>query len=382
MDILYVTQVQMGTHQGGVRHVQAIVQAFRSMGHKVTLIAPASDAQHIKKLVDGSITTYRSRPGMRLELELALRALHHIRTHKRPDVIYVRLSASTFWVPMVLGQLGIPIWGELNGKVADQVSTSSLSIKYLKRLVAGRTLPHAVKYLEGLILAEHAYKEHAKDFLRADKLYVVENGVDLSMVLPFDTEQAKEKLALPKDAVVVGFVGSLVRDIRLDWLVEAIDRIESDVILLIAGDGPQSWVLRNYSNRCPKKIYWLGQVPHSQAVTVMQASDILVSLRQTHPGLKALEYAAVGKRIAGFDTPGMQRIKDCYPDYPVVYVTQDHTVDGLVDVLRAAITSHGRLGTVPQHFIERAREHLGWEHTAKALISLMKNGGVIQTSHE
>lgn len=370
MRILFITQVVLDRPHGGARHVQAVARELEKLGHAVTLIAAgrARDPEGVRRVRPPS----GLRPGLRLESALAALAVREVK-RDRPDVAYVRISATSSFVPLALAALGVPIVLELNGRILDELAKLGRGPSAIA--LVRTSLRRVVSSARALVAVEPRIGRHAEDALGAKHVEVIENGADLSAATPGDRLEAKRALGLDPNERYVAFTGTLVPELRLDLLFEAHRRLDR-FALLVAGDGPQAERVRaavegaRAAGRRP--IVTLGPVPHASAVLAIRAAEVCVNARDGDLGMKCLEYAAIGRRLVTFRVEGAERLLQLYPGLQAVHLVGERTASALGDALGAALDAESRLGALPATAIEAARQTLGWDHTARRIAAVLE----------
>jgi glycosyltransferase involved in cell wall biosynthesis len=365
--ILYVTQVDLDRPHGGARHVIAVTRQLAQQGHEVLLLAPG----HPKDL--GAVEHWRPpsflRAGARLEAALALLALR-ARFQFQPDIAYVRLSASSSFVPWALVSARVPFVLELNGPVTEEMEAAgkrTIEVQAAAAVLAGVTEMSA-----HLVAVTESIGRYAHQVLRASRVTVIENGAELEVAEPGDRQEARRRLGLPQEARFIALVGTLAHEVRLD-LLQAAHRKLPGVGLVIVGDGPKADYARAMTQaaRPSAPVWFLGRQPHEQAILVEQAADVCISVRDGHVGMKGLEYAAVGRRQVAFDNEGIERLTALYPQEEAVFVVKERTPEALTHALSAALDAEARRGPLSPDAVETARAEIGWDRTAFKIAALL-----------
>ncbi len=136
-------------------------------------------------------------------------------------------------------------------------------------------------------------------------VHVVPNAADLG------NAEARCTMALPENALVVGFVGGFSPWYALDKLVTAASRIRADVPdlhLLLVGDGPERARIDAMLADTPAGWYTLaGRVPHAEVPGYLACFDVGVITNHkwwTSP-LKLLEYGAQRMAVVAPDLPSI-----------------------------------------------------------------------------
>jgi len=76
----------------------------------------------------------------------------------------------------------------------------------------------------------------------ADRIIVIPNGVAIPDTSDVQREHVLARLDIPADAVIIGFVGRLARQKRIDdliWAMELLKQLNERTYFLIIGDGPE-----------------------------------------------------------------------------------------------------------------------------------------------
>jgi glycosyltransferase involved in cell wall biosynthesis len=362
MRILFVTQVVLDRPHGGPRHVLAVARAWGAAGHAVRLLAPGDEP------ASPGLERIRppggARPGARLEARQAVSTAREVR-RSRPDVAYVRLSATSSLVPATLAALRVPFVTELNGRLLDELrllgrpEPAVRAVQLVERAIARGAF--------ATVAVEAKIGRHARDALGARDVRVVENGADLSVATPGDRAAARRRLDLPEDRPVLAFAGTLAPELRLDLLLDAIGRLPGAPLLVVMGDGPQAARLEGAPS---ERVRWLGPRPHAEAIDLLRAADVCVNVRDGDLGMKALEYAAVGRRFVAFRVEGGERLEGLYPGHRAAFLVDARSADALARALEDALREEAR-APLPPAAVEAARAEVGWERTARRIAAIL-----------
>ncbi len=366
MRILFGTQVSLEQSHGGARHVLAVARQLRRLGHELALLAPGHEPEPIDG-VRRIRPPYRGGPGLRMEAALAAAAAPEV-LRAVPHVAYLRLSATSSLLPRSVRRLGVPIVLELNGRILEelrQLGRSEVAVR-----TVSLNLRRIIRQAEAVVAVEPNIAAHAKDELGARDVHVVLNGADIDIAVPGPRDVARERLGLPMDRPIIAFAGSLVPELRLDLLFEALTTV--DALFVVAGDGPQGALVRQHAARFPDRVHFLGSRPHAEAVALLQAADVCVNVRDGDLGMKALEYAAVGRRMVVFDVAGSERLSSLYPEDRAVFRVVERSGSALAATLRSALCAEAEDGPLPEAAVDRARESVSWRRTAEQIEGILE----------
>lgn len=343
----------------------AVAREWVRAGHTVTLLAPGVDPPvgGVRRIRPWS----RLRPGVGLEAAQAGLVLREA-ARTRPDVAYVRISPSTLFGPAALAAVNVPVVLELNGRVLDELSQLGRPRAAIAMVAAN--LRRIVRHARVVVAVEAKIARHAREALGADRVVVVENGADLDVARPGDRGIARRALGLDPEVPTVAFCGTFVPELRLDVLFEAMARLPG-VQLVLAGGGPQAERVCR-AVRESDRVRWFGVVSHPRAVSILHAADVCVNVRDGDLGMKALEYAAVGRRFVAFDVERSSRLDALYPGHRAAFWVTARTADGLAAGLRAALDEEASSGPLPPSAVERARRQVGWDRTAGRIVAVLE----------
>ena len=307
------------------------------------------------------------RPGVGLEIAqtgLVLREVAKV----RPDVAYVRISPSTSFVPAAFRVVRVPFVLELNGRVLAELTEMGRPRSAIA--VVAANLRHIIRHARAVVAVEAKIARHAEEALGAERVVVIENGADLDVAVPGDRMAARRTWGLDAQAAVIAFCGTFVPELRLDLLFDAV-RLLPEVQLVVAGGGPQVERVRREA-ACSPRVHWLGVLPHARAISLLQAADVCVNVRDGDLGMKGLEYAAVGRRFVAFDVERSARLDGLYPGHRVAFWVSERSPQALAEALRRALDEEHAAGPLPAAAIARARARVGWDRTAAGIAAVLE----------
>lgn len=132
-------------------------------------------------------------------------------------------------------------------------------------------------------------------------IYTVSNGVDVERFRPVDDAAFRDRYDLG-DGRLVGYTGRHGYEKRLDELLAAVDGLDRDVGLVLAGDGPAREELEAKATRRGLDARFLGFLDREELPAFYSALDAFLfpSPVETQ-GLVALEANACGTPVVGVD---------------------------------------------------------------------------------
>jgi glycosyltransferase involved in cell wall biosynthesis len=113
-----------------------------------------------------------------------------------------------------------------------------------------------------------------------ERLYVMRNGVDLQRFMPSDRREARVRLGLSGDPLLLS-VGNLVDLKGHDLAIEALALLSATrpgAQLCIVGDGPLRDSLQEQARECgvESRVHFAGRVPNEQLAAWYSAADAMV----------------------------------------------------------------------------------------------------------
>lgn len=149
------------------------------------------------------------------------------------------------------------------------------------------------------------------------KLVEMPNGVDAEVFKPGPDERGlRERLGIPADAVLAGFVATLDRAHhfkRLDVAIDALAELgEGEMHIVVAGGGEliEDFKRRAHERGVGSRVHFLGAVPHPELPYVLRACDLF--LLTTEPpesfGIVLIEAMASGLPVVATEYPGVRAV--------------------------------------------------------------------------
>jgi glycosyltransferase involved in cell wall biosynthesis len=221
------------------------------------------------------------------------------------------------------------------GRIGSGGREAALLVHYKNRIVgkgARRVIFGAYEHTVAPLLIRIAdricvlSRDHAESvpYLRAalertpERLREMPNGVDTDAFSPGpDAAGLRDRLGIPRNAVVAAFVATLDRAHhfkRLDIAIEALARGDSRLHLVVAGDGELLEGFRAQASAAGvvDRVHFLGRIPQVELPEVLRACDLI--LLTTEPpesfGIVLIEAMACGLPAVVTEYPGVRAVVD------------------------------------------------------------------------
>jgi len=196
------------------------------------------------------------------------------------------------------------------------------------------------------------------------------------------TEQEKQglrsRLGLPEQAVVIGFVGRIVRDKGMIELAEAWRRLREDYSqahLLLVGDyeeqDPVPDEVRNLLNNDPR-VHITGWLTDTAPYYAVMHLLVLPSYREGFPNTP-LEAAAMELPVVATDIPGT---RDAVVDGETGTLVPPYDAEALARAIRRYLNdpdlrrAHGKAGR--QRVLQHFQQEIVWQALYEEYVSLLR----------
>lgn len=169
----------------------------------------------------------------------------------------------------------------------------------------------ALRFFDAVVpLSQAMYDGLSRLGLGNDRLHLIENGVDLAEIdatqlIPDDLAAVKSR-----DAIVIGYVGRLDRDKRVDTLIQAVHALPvANKFLCLVGEGPERPALEQLAKTllAPGQYAFMGF--RTDRIALMRGFDLFV-LPSMHEGIPRclMEAMAAGVAAIASDIPGCREL--------------------------------------------------------------------------
>jgi glycosyltransferase involved in cell wall biosynthesis len=223
--------------------------------------------------------------------------LRRLLQRQRPDVLHTWLFAANTY-----GRLAVGGNSHIKTVVSERCVDSwkrGWQLAFDRRLISRTTR---------LVGNSRSVAEFYRELgVPADKLAVVYNGIDPAAVSESARKAVRQQLGIADDAPLVGYVGRLARQKRLEdliWAFELIRVQQENAHFVIVGDGPELEKLRHFARNLKISDYvkFLGH--RADATSLLPAFDVFW-LASDFEGLSnsIMEAMAAGLPVVASDIP-------------------------------------------------------------------------------
>lgn len=377
MKILYHHRTR--SKDGQYVHIEEMIEALRSLGHEVIVVAPAS-TEKAEFGDEGGLVAWLKRHMPRFAYELlefaysliAYRQMSAaVRTH-RPDVLYERFNLFQPAGVWIKRRFDLPLLLEVNSPLFEERARyDGLSLTRLARWSETYTWRNADAVLPVTrVLGDIAIANG----VAPERITVIPNGINQERFVAA-TNSTAAKLALGLDRhLVLGFTG-FVRD----W--HGMDKIIGFIAsegralgchLLVVGDGPARAALEQQARTLglSDRVTFTGVIGRDEVARYVAAFDIALQpavVAYASP-LKLFEYLAMGCAVVAPKQPNICEILTD-GDNALLFDADDPA--GLVSAIRSLVNDaalRARLAQRAQATI--AEKNLTWIGNAQRVTEL------------
>jgi len=364
-------------------HIEEIVNALRARGHIVEIVGPGDQvsagggSSHLEAFTG---VLRRILPAAAYEvLELLYNIPAWLRLSRaaasfRPDVIYERNNLFLLAGLYFKKRYPLPMILEINAPLAsERAKFGNLRLKRIARMcetALWRNSDIVLPVTE--VLARDVRNVRGHDV----GVHVMPNGARLDVSPTVEQMNAvRARFGITQDKLVLGFVGFVRAWHGLDWAIEALSQLPSNVHLLVVGDGPARADLEALAARIgvAEQVHFSGNVPHHDIPAYMQLFDVALqtaSVAYASP-LKLFEYMGLGRAIIAPDQPNLREILT--DDVNALLFTpgeREPFMDALVRLCQDEHLRH-RLGVEARNTVKDVP--LTWEHNAARIENLARH---------
>jgi glycosyltransferase involved in cell wall biosynthesis len=353
-------------------HIREMIHAFRSLGHTVTVVAPAGENHPQNNPKVGFLGTIKSAlPGFLFEFCEILYSLYSfisicIKSIKiKPDFIYDRYITYNLGGVIAARVLKIPIFLEVNAPLALERTEQPDEKLYFKKIAFSIERWVCSNATKTIVVSTPLKNYLISIGVNAGKIFVLPNGVNHEKFLPHEKDgNLLLNYGLAKSDTVIGFTGILRAWHGLELLLDSFRAISQEyehVFLLIVGDGPIRNDLEDSINNfnLKSKVTITGRIPYNQVHEYVNLFDIAVSPKSTFYAspMKVVEYMALGKAVV---TPNEENFLDLIDVGKNGMVFNSESEDGLTIVLKELLQNTNLITELGSNARKKVQDQLNW----------------------
>jgi glycosyltransferase involved in cell wall biosynthesis len=380
MRILMIWSENLNKPGSGRTHFVHLARELAALGHQVRIVAPGYRPRATDDL--GVPVSYvpagrRSVAAFLLFHLLLILGLPYLVLRYRPQVVYSRGLFHSFLVYVLCRLMGRPYVAEVNSIVDEEMAMRGRPVlAALIRCSDRLNLRWASAFVcvTGKLRAELIRRGTA-----ASRVVALHNGAAVDLFVPGDSAAARDRLGLPRDVPLIGFVGTLAAWQGLDLLVEAAARLPREGSAwqtIIVGDGEMQPTLIEQiaTAQLADRVLLRPAVPHDQVALYLQAIDVVVipihDPRKLRYGLSVLKFWEALSAGLPVLVPDDGDLGDVLAEmrWPGEYPTGD--AQGLASTLVSTMGRLSELRTRRLEIHQRIRDGHSWRAVAQQTAEL------------
>lgn len=335
MKILFISDVYFPRVNGVSTSIETFRHNLASLGHTVHLIAPdylapSADETNIMRVPARHLPFD---PEDRLmSYKWVMVQLEKLRSEQY-DIIHIQTPFVAHYLGTKLSRLlGIPCVETYHTFFEEYLHHYvPLVPKRVMRFVAKRFSRHQGNSLDGMVVPSHPMLHILKRYGITTPTEVIPTGIEPASFVPGDRQAFRENHGIPQDRPVLLFLGRVAHEKNIGFLIKLVERVKneiSDVLLVIAGEGParESLELEVKKQGLGENVRFIGYLDrHTELNSCYSAADIFVfSSRTETQGLVLLEAMAQGVPVVSTAELGT---RDVLREGAGVWIAQEDVAD-------------------------------------------------------
>ena len=315
MNILMLSDVYFPRVNGVSTSIMTLRRELLSLGHQVTLVAPAYGQQDV---IEAGILRVSGRqvlfdPEDRLMKSVALREVTAQLAHQHFDLVHIH-------TPFIAHYTGIAFARARRIPCVETYHTFfeeylyhyiPLLPKPLLRYVARYFSRQQCASLDGLILPSSAMDQTLHRYGVRTMGRIIPTGIELSDFDHCDARDFRRQHGIAENRPVLVYVGRVAFEKNIDFLLLMLSQLRHnvpDILLIIAGEGPAEKRLRRMTQalNLVNNVLFVGYLERSSELPACYcAGDLFVFASRTETqGLVLLEAMALGVPVVAIAAMG------------------------------------------------------------------------------
>jgi glycosyltransferase involved in cell wall biosynthesis len=298
----------------------------------------------------------------------------------KPDIIHAHLHEGALIGRVVSAVTGAPLVFDYQGSLTAEMLDHHFVRPGGKREWFFHTLENRIDRMPRAILTSSRHsaqllRDNLKD--QAHRVVPMPDCVDTDFFRPrmpadqADVDAIKDQLGIPRDRVVVIYLGLLAPYQGTYHIVHAarqVVAVQPNVHFLVMGY-PGSETYRSCADElgAGKHMTFTGRVPYEQAARYLRVGDIALApkLSLTEGAGKILNYMACALPTVAFDTPQAREFMAHFGLY-----AERGSAESLADRINELVQDPDRGRTLGQSLRARAINRFSWDDAARRLLGV------------
>lgn len=280
---------------------RCLAEELTTKGYDVTVVVTSSK-DGPSRVLDGTIEVYRLKPVDLRMTRMIQRAIlvARIAQRKRPDIMQGQSLSCGFLAALVGRSLRIPSVTYIQG----------YDLYESGRLARRTYIRWALRHSRRLVAVTEELGQKAA-ILAERHVDVIPHGLKVHKTHNIDRRTARAQLGFPEDIGIVLFVGRLISNKGVKYLVEAMPFVlamHPNTRLLVVGEGEEKFRLAALAHelRIDDRVILMGQRSHEDVIRIMRAANVFVLPSLAEPfGIVLVEAMSCGLPIVATRVMGI-----------------------------------------------------------------------------
>ncbi|MES2695711.1 MAG: glycosyltransferase [Verrucomicrobiota bacterium] len=305
-------------HVGGVaRSVSTFAQEYQRLGHEVLVVAPEFDGKPLAPRAEAMverIPSLRNFNGSEFSVRLPLATALSDRLEAfQADMMHAHhpflLGDTALRVAM---NKNVPIIFTHHTRYEDY--THYVPFSETLREVAVEVPTHFANLCDGVIAPSESIAKMIKKRGVTSPISVIPTGIDVEAFGSADGTKFREKLKIPRDAVVIGHVGRLAQEKNLGYMAEAVAKhlkASPEARFLVVGDGPGREEMQKVfeEHQVADRLILAGKRTGRVLREAYRAMDIFAFASKSETqGMVVAEAMAAGMPVVALNANGVREV--------------------------------------------------------------------------
>ena len=320
MKILMMTNTYAPMVGGIEESIRSFTVEFEKLGHEVFIVAPECEGVPPDEV--GVIRLRAIEKFNHSDFSIALplsSLLPELMKTFMPDIIHCH---HPFWIGDIALRLSskyhIPLVFTYHTMFEKHMHYLPIQNEGMKRFIIDLFTGYA-NLVTQVIVPSESVREILLERGVKTPMTVVPTGIDLQKFFKGEGNAIRQRLGIPLDDIVIGYVGRLAIEKNLEFLGQSVaDYLKKDTKahFLIGGDGPLKDRIKEIFDEkgVGKQLHLAGVLKDQDLVDCYHAMDVFAfaSLSETQ-GLVLVEAMSAGVPVVAVDAPGVREVvKDGY----------------------------------------------------------------------
>ncbi|MBD3426428.1 MAG: glycosyltransferase [Candidatus Omnitrophica bacterium] len=317
MNILMMTNTYVPIVGGIERSIEDFSSEYRSMGHKVLIVAPSFKNMPEEEEGVFRIPAIQNFNGTDFSVEVPVPGrLEGVLERFSPDIVHSHH-------PFLVGDTALRISANRKIPIVFTHHTRyEMNTHYvpgdseaLKKFVVELSVGYCNLCDEVI-----APSESIEDLLRErgveTEIVTIPTGIKVSEFSRGDGDASRKKLGIPPEAFCVGYLGRIAQEKNMLYLMDEVapflsDEARAHFLLVGGGDLVDELKEKARSMGISQRTHFAGLLKGQDKIDAYHAMDVLVfSSKSETQGLVLAEAMASGVPVIGIDAPGVREVID------------------------------------------------------------------------